>query len=266
MLDSYKRNINYLRISITDRCNLRCVYCMPEEGIIQISHDEILKFEEIAEIVKTAVQYGITKVRLTGGEPLVRKGVVDLVRMLASIPQIEDLALTTNGILLDRLALPLKEAGLMRVNVSLDTVEADTFTRITRGGKLEEVFRGITAAKEAGLSPIKINCVIQGSTEEPDALAVKAFCEAEGLIIRYIHQMNLENGYFTTVKGGDGGHCASCNRLRLTANGKLKPCLFNDMEFDVKTLGIEEAIRQAVGLKPERGTKNCSGHFFNIGG
>ena len=266
MLDSYKRNINYLRISITDRCNLRCVYCMPDEGIRQTSHDEILSFEAIHEIVRTAVQYGITKVRLTGGEPLVRKGVTDLVRMIASIPGIEDLALTTNGILLDKMAVSLKEAGLMRVNVSLDTIDPDSYRKITRGGDVQDVFKGIAAARAAGLSPIKINCVIQGSIEEEDARSVTAYCAAHDLQIRYIHQMDLENGYFTTVKGGDGGNCSSCNRLRLTANGKFKPCLFNDMEFDVKTLGTEEAIRQAIGLKPEKGTRNCSGHFFNIGG
>jgi cyclic pyranopterin phosphate synthase len=239
---------------------------MPEEGIHQISHDDILKFEEIHDIVRTAVKYGITKVRLTGGEPLVRKGVVDLVGMLSEIPGIEDLALTTNGILLDKYAQALKDAGLKRVNVSLDTIDPDSYTRITRGGKVEEVFRGIEAAKSAGLLPVKVNCVIKGSSQEEDAKAVAKYCLDHGLEIRYIHQMDLESGYFTTVKGGDGGNCASCNRLRLTANGRFKPCLFNDMEFDIRKIGVEEAIRQAIGLKPEKGTKNCSGHFFNIGG
>ncbi|HFB61706.1 MAG TPA: radical SAM protein, partial [Bacteroidetes bacterium] len=160
MLDRYNRKINYLRISVTDRCNLRCTYCMPASGIKLIPHDEIISFEEIREIVRQGVRDGISKVRLTGGEPLVRKGIVELVHMIASIPGVKDLAMTTNGILLEQFARPLAEAGLTRVNISLDTLSEKRYAEITRGGDIHKVFRGIEAARAAGLSPIKINCVV----------------------------------------------------------------------------------------------------------
>ena len=148
MLDRFNRNINYLRISVTDRCNLRCTYCMPECGVDLISHEEILTFEEITEIVRMGVKLGIDKVRITGGEPLVRRGVVDLVKMIAEIPGIDDFAMTTNGALLDQFAEPLKNAGLHRVNVSLDTLNPDRYKEITRVGDIKNVLVGIKAAKE----------------------------------------------------------------------------------------------------------------------
>ena len=266
MFDSYNRNISYLRISVTDRCNLRCTYCMPEEGVKMLHHEDILTYEEIVEIVKVAVHHGIRKVRITGGEPLVRKGISSLVAQLSAIPGVDDLAMTTNGIFLAKYAAELKQAGLMRINISMDTVDPEKFRQITRGGDITEVFSGIKAAREAGLSPIKINCVIQQSKEEPDAKEVAAYCLEQQLELRYIHQMNLKSGHFSVVEGGDGGHCASCNRLRLTADGKIKPCLFNDMEFNTRKLGAEKAILMAIGKKPASGTVNCSGHFYNIGG
>lgn len=266
MLDKFNRNINYLRISITDRCNLRCLYCMPEEGINLITHNEIITFEEINDFVKIAVDYGINKVRITGGEPLVRKGAVNLVKMLSDINGIKDLSITTNGILLENYAKDLFNAGLKRINISLDTINSQKYCSITRGGDINKVFRGIEAAKEAGLNPIKINCVIKESVDEIDAVEVKNYCLKNNLQVRFIHQMDLEKGNFTTVVGGDGGNCESCNRLRLTSNGKLKPCLFNDLELDIRKLGYEEAIKQAIFLKPECGTFNIKSNFYNIGG
>lgn len=266
MLDPFNRHINYLRISVTDRCNLRCRYCMPEDGVDMLSHDDILSFEEIVDLVKLSVSKGITKIRLTGGEPLVRKGIVDLVRKIAHVQGVEDLAMTTNGILLEQFADQLKEAGLNRVNISLDTLDPEKFAYITRGGDIQNVFDGIQAAKKAGLNPIKINCVVSNSSDEPDAAAVKTFCKANGLSIRYIHQMNLEDGTFSKVDGGEGGKCDSCNRLRLTADGSFKPCLFNESGFNIKDFGSEEALSKAINNKPKEGTKNKSGRFNQIGG
>ncbi len=266
MYDSFNRPINYLRISVTDRCNLRCRYCMPEEGIRQMSHDDILRFEEILEIVSVAVKLGINKIRITGGEPLVRKGITDLVKMIRGVEGVEDLALTTNGQLLSDYARTLKDNGLDRVNISLDTVDAEKYCYLTRGGDIEKVFRGIDAALEAGLHPVKINCVINGTIHDPDARKVAALGRQKGVEVRFIHQMDLKNGSYQRVEGGDGGHCEQCNRLRLTADGKIKPCLFNDLVFDTKILGIEKALLSAVRHKPAAGTINCSGHFYNIGG
>jgi len=266
MLDSFDRTINYLRISVTDRCNLRCKYCMPEEGVELMHHKDILSFEEIRDIVRICVRLGIDKVRITGGEPLVRKGIVDLVEMLAAIDGIKDLSMTTNGTLLSQFAVPLAKAGLHRVNISLDTLNHEKYREITRVGDIQNVLTGIEAAVEAGLTPIKINCVIKESREETDAREVEAFCSEHGFHVRFIKEMNLRSGVFSTVMGGDGGNCKSCNRLRLTANGKIKPCLFSDLEFDVRELGIEQAIIRAIGKKPESGTENLVNSFSNIGG
>jgi GTP 3',8-cyclase len=266
MLDRFKRNINYLRISVTDRCNLRCRYCMPCEEFIMLRHEDILSFDEIVEVVRQGVKMGIDKIRLTGGEPLVRRDIADLVGMIAAIPGINDLAMTTNGVLLEKFALPLAEAGLMRVNISLDTMDAGRFRILTSGGDLSMVIRGIEAARKAGIEPVKINCVIMGSTSEPDALAVKKFCQENNLEVRFIHQMNLGEGEFSVVEGGEGGNCAYCNRLRLTANGMIRPCLFSDLAFDVRKTGAEGAILAALGNKPAKGTVCKDNHFYNIGG
>ena len=266
MYDRFSRRINYLRVSVTDRCNLRCTYCMPEEGIKMLSHEDILTYEEIHEVIWLAVSMGIDKVRITGGEPLVRKGIVSFIGMVALIPGIKDLGLTTNGILLEEFARPLADAGLHRINISLDTMDPGRFKEITRGGELSRVLRGIEASRDAGLEPIKINCVIQNSSDEPDATAVREFCEANGLEARFIHQMNLGEGCFTIVENGHGGDCLKCNRLRLTANGRIRPCLFCDLEFDIRKLGIKQAIEAAIGLKPEKGTANTSDFFHTIGG
>lgn len=266
MFDRFNRKINYLRISVTDRCNLRCVYCMPAEGIQLLRHEDILCFDEILEVTKTAVDMGVDKVRVTGGEPLVRKGIVDLVRMLAAIPGINDLAMTTNGTLLHHFARPLAEAGLYRVNISLDTMDPDRYKRITRVGNLEDALRGIKAAKDAGLTPVKINCVVRKNSDEPDAQQVKKFAVDQGLEVRFIPQMNLETGEFGIVEGGEGGNCKKCNRLRLTSDGKIMPCLFSELGYDVRKLGAEKAIKLALGNKPRSGTVNQVSQFSNIGG
>lgn len=266
MLDRFNRNISYLRISVTDRCNLRCLYCMPEEGIHLMSHQEILTYEEIMEVVKESASMGITKIRITGGEPLVRKGISNLILMISKIPEITDLGLTTNGILLDKFSAELADAGLHRVNISLDTVNPEKFTRITRGGNIEDVFRGIEAAKKAKLDPIKINCVVRDSSTEKDAIEVKQFCTENGLAIRYIHEMDLATGGFSKVEGGSGGNCNLCNRLRLTANGIIKPCLFDNAGFSIRELGVSAALRKAIHVKPEKGTINSLNKFHNIGG
>ncbi len=266
MFDRYNRNINYLRVSVTDRCNLRCKYCMPEEGIRLTTHEKILSFEEIAEFTKIAVGQGIDKVRITGGEPLSRKHIVRLVRMLDAIPGIRDLSLTTNGILLADLAKPLKDAGLKRINISLDTMDPERYREITRCGDLRNVLQGIDAAESAGLLPIKINCVVSRSSDEPDARDVAAFCKRRNFNVRFIHQMNLEAGDYAVVEGGDGGNCKLCNKIRLSSDGNLRPCLFDDLSFNVRELGAEAAIRLALEAKPEFGTR-CNNHaFYMIGG
>lgn len=266
MYDRFSRNINYLRISVTDRCNLRCTYCMPQEGIPLVPHTDILTFDEITEFTRTAVRSGVSKVRITGGEPLVRKGIVTLVGMIAAIDGITDLSMTTNGILLKEYAAYLKKAGLHRVNISLDTIDPLKFREITLGGDVNDVLEGIIAAKSAGLFPVKINCVIKESKDEESAKGVTLFCKNNNLEIRYILQMDLVNGHFSTVDGGTGGDCKLCNRLRLTANGKLKPCLFSNIELDIRKLGFEEALKKAIESKPECGTTNDTGSFYNIGG
>ena len=266
MYDRFDRKINYLRISVTDRCNLRCTYCMPECGVDLISHKEVLSFEEILEFVKVSVGIGVDKIRITGGEPLVRKGIVDLVEMIAVVPGVKDLAMTTNGTLLEKFAKPLKQAGLQRVNISLDTLDPEKFSSITRVGEIKHVMAGINAAKEVGFDPIKINCVIKESPMEKDARMVAKFCKEKNLEVRFIKEMDLEEGVFSRVIGGDGGNCKSCNRLRLTANGKVKPCLFSDLEFDVRELGMEQAILRSIGRKPISGSENKINKFSNIGG
>lgn len=266
MFDRFNRPINYLRISVTDRCNLRCTYCMPEEGIRLMPHENILQFEEIVDVVRTAVSLGITKIRLTGGEPLVRKDIVTLVKMISEVEGILDFGLTTNGTLLDRFADDLAKAGLHRVNISLDSTDPEIYHKITRCGDLQNVMNGIEAAKKAGLTPVKINCVVQKSSSEPDALLVRNFCLDNDLEARFIPQMELETGCFSVVEGGTGGDCRNCSRLRLTADGKIKPCLFCNLEYDIRKLGIRNAILQAIDYKPEKGSLNINDRFHNIGG
>ena len=266
MFDRFSRRIDYLRISVTDRCNLRCDYCMPEEGQPLVRREDILSFEEIHEATRTMVEMGIEKVRLTGGEPLVRKDILVLVEMLAGIGGIRDLAMSTNGVLLAEIAHGLKKAGLHRVNVSLDTLDPAGFARITRGGKLERVLAGIEAAVSAGLTPVKLNCVVQRSSAEPDARAVAAFAEREGLEVRFIRKMDAANCRFWVVEGGRGGDCTRCNRLRLSSDGMVRPCLFSDLAFSVRRFGARRATEMAVEAKPAAGDTGRSVGLYEIGG
>ena len=266
MFDRFDRKINYLRISVTDRCNLRCRYCMPEDGLQMVDHSEILTLEEILEIARQAVEMGIDKIRLTGGEPLVRRNILFLVREIAAIRGLRDFGMTSNGILLVDMARPLVEAGLHRINISLDTLRPERYAEITRTGSLEKAVAGILAAKEAGFRKIKLNCVVRESSSEPDAVDVAAFAARHDLEVRFIRQMDLDKGEFWVVEGGTGGDCGLCNRLRLSCTGLITPCLFNDLEFSVKELGIREAITLAVEGKPAGGHRSRKNTFFGTGG
>jgi cyclic pyranopterin phosphate synthase len=266
MYDSYNREINYLRISVTDRCNLACSYCRPEQLVAASVRNEILDFEEITRIVQALVPMGITKIRLTGGEPLVRKGVDELVGMIAGTEGIREITMTTNGQLLAGMAGRLARAGLNRVNISLDTLDRKRYREITRGGELHRVIKGIDAAVKAGLSPVKINCVVTPDTTMEEMEALKSFCLVKELQIRFIRQMNLGAGKFWKVEGGEGGHCRICNRIRLTADGRFIPCLFSEKEFSIREHGILGAFTMAIAQKPERGRVNSRNTFYGIGG
>ncbi|MBI2830082.1 MAG: GTP 3',8-cyclase MoaA [Chloroflexi bacterium] len=303
--DSFQRPINYLRISVTDRCNLRCVYCMPPEGICLMPHSEILTYEEIYTITRAAAEMGIEKIRLTGGEPLVRPDLPKLVGMLAQINAIDDLSLTTNGTLLKKYARDLKAAGLRRVNISLDTLKPDRFEQITRGNKLKDVLEGIEAAREAGLNPVKLNMVVVAGLNDDELLDFARKTINEEWHIRFIEVMPYSgNGQastdfismsemrkrieslgslepcFHSVGNGPAKYfrfpnsrgtigfitplsehfCFDCNRLRLTSDGKLRPCLMAESEVDLKQPlrsgvsfeGLQELIKQAVLHKPEK--------------
>ena len=266
MIDPHGRDISYLRVSVTDRCNLRCRYCMPESGVKLLAHEDILSFEEIADVVGAAAEMGIRNVRLTGGEPLTRRGIVDLVRMIARIDSIDDLSMTTNATRLTEFALVLASAGLRRVNVSLDTLDPQRFSELTRGGDVAEVLAGIDAADAAGLTPIKLNCVVGELTTDDDVEAVQAFGRQRGLEVRLIRHMVFETGEFTVVEGGTGGDCPRCNRLRLSSDGHIRPCLFSDVSFSVRQLGAAEALHQAVEAKPDAGGPCEHNWMHGIGG
>ncbi len=298
--DSFQRPIDYLRISITDRCNLRCVYCMPPEGIQLMPRNDILSYEEIYTIARAAADLGIKKIRLTGGEPLVRLGVARLVRMLAQIEPFDDISLTTNGTLLKSQAAELKKAGLRRVNISLDTLKPERFKLITLGNRLENVLEGIEAAKLAGLSPVKINTVVIAGVNDDELADFARKTIDDGWHVRFIELMpfTLKSQTFVSVnemkerlefigklepclpgvgngpakyyrfpgaKGSIGfitpvseHFCFQCNRLRLTADGKLKPCLLAEDEIDLReplrngtsAEGLKELIKEAVSRKP----------------
>ena len=291
MKDQYSRDITYLRVSITDLCNLRCRYCMPD-GICQKRHEDILSFEEIEEIVAAAAQLGVKKVRVTGGEPLVRCGCVELCRMIASVPGIEEVDLTTNGTLLGKYARELKAAGVRRVNISIDSLDAEKYAWITGGGCLSDALEGVRAAQEAELLPVKLNCVLIGGFNDDEIPAFAELTRDEPLELRFIELMPMggrfgPNAYLpggavlervpalvpVSDRGGvarlyrlpDGKgrvglispisrhFCASCNRLRLTSEGALKPCLHSDQEIRVRGKHGEElleTLRQAIYAKP----------------
>jgi cyclic pyranopterin phosphate synthase len=207
----------------------------------------------------------VTKVRITGGEPLVRRRIVGLVKKIAHIGGIEDFGMTTNAIALPEFAQPLFDAGLHRLNVSLDTVDPHRYRELTRCGELHDAVNGIDAAIAAGFNPIKLNCVIEESSNEPDARSVAAFGATRGLPVRFIRKMNLATGEFWQVEGGEGGRCSTCSRLRLSSDGKLYPCLFSDLSYDVRELGIEQAIHLALEGKPQSGQR-ATREFSTLGG
>ena len=280
LIDSFNRPINYLRMSITDRCNLRCIYCMPKEGLSLIGHDDILRYEELLRIAGIVVKKGVTKIRITGGEPLVRKGVVQFVSALSGIAGVQDLSMTTNGLMLSEAALPLRSAGLKRLNISLDSLNPEKYRKITRGGDISQLIAGIKRAQEAGFSPIKINVVVIRGINDDEITAFAKLSLEKNLHIRFIEYMpvGMENGWeqkqfvateeiqqrvktigplielpsdngsgpahMYTIAGAQGKlgfisalsdhFCATCNRLRLTPDGKLRTCLFSDAEVDLK--------------------------------
>ncbi len=300
MKDTLGRKINYLRVSITDLCNLRCKYCMPEEGVEKVCHNQILSLEETFQVIKASVELGVNKIRLTGGEPLIRKGVINLVNQIASLPGVDDLALTTNGLLLKKYARDLKNAGLNRVNISLDTLNEEKFKQITRGGSLKLVLEGIEAAKEVGLLPIKLNTVVIGGFND-DEIERFAQLTMEGIEVRFIELMPIgqaadwaksnfisndavkdkikdltpvynedisspakyyklpnATGKIGFINPISNHFCKNCNRIRLTADGKIKPCLHSNQEIDIKTLlregkqDIKEVIKTAILEKPNQ--------------
>lgn len=304
-IDSYGRKIDYLRISLTDRCNLRCIYCMPAEGVKQVEHDEILRYEEIARISQIAAEIGIRKIRLTGGEPLVRKNLSRLVEMLSSIPQIEEISMTTNGMGLAQHAQTLANVGLNRVNISLDTMKPERFKKVTRLGNLSKVWKGIYAAEDAGLTPIKLNVIPMSGINDDEIVDFALLTMSHSWAVRFIELMKfpdnqiMRNLYFMPAdkvleklsslkiyplqKSSSPGNgparyyklpdatgeigiispvtqhfCHSCNRIRLTANGKLRPCLLSDKEIDIKTAlrngasddQLREILRYTIKHKP----------------
>jgi len=314
MLDQFDREINYLRVSITDRCNLRCVYCRPKEGISLKGHDDILRYEEIIRVVSQAVKMGMIKVRLTGGEPLARRGFVEFARDLKKIKGLQDISLTTNGILLDRYAAAIYEAGITRINISLDSLNKDKYFQITRGGNLDDVFRGIAVAEKVGFYPIKINVVVMNGFNDNEVLNFAQLAVTKPFQIRFIEIMPISdvnadqpkdflsaNVLFNIIrnhvkleplagkrsksdgpaklykiKGGLGEigfinpvsdhFCSTCNRLRLTADGKLRACLLKDAEIDLHEAlsrrcdddELAALIRQAILLKPEKHDLDCT--------
>ena len=295
MKDLFGREIYYLRLSVTDLCNLRCVYCMPESGIEKRCHSDILSVEEIEEIVRASVKCGIRKVRVTGGEPLVRNGIVDICRRIAAIPEIEELCMTTNGTLLPRYAKALKNAGVKRLNISLDTLSEETYAMITRCGRLEDAMAGINAALDAGFDNIKINTVLIGGVNDMEIRSLLELTREKSINVRFIELMPIgecagwsherfagnsrvleaapelaevgSSGVATLYRlpGGTGtvglispisSHfCPTCNRIRVTADGKLKPCLHSAEEVSLRGLhgdALVDAIRQSVACKPRR--------------
>jgi len=268
LFDRFNRRINYLRVSVTDRCNLRCIYCMPAGGIPWRPPEEILSYEQIAQVVAVGVELGITRVRLTGGEPLVRQGIVTLVALLKEIKGLEEVALTTNGILLPQLARPLKEAGLDRLNISLDSLQAERYRFITRGGKLSRALAGIEAARAAGFTGTKINMVLIPGVNTDELAAMEEFCRQRGLVLQRINHYSLDDheSCFSHFRAERPPLCEKCNRLRLTADGRLKPCLFSNVEIPVDFQDIAASLKKAVNLKPRHGLSCSNRGNWEIGG
>jgi cyclic pyranopterin phosphate synthase len=271
MQDAFGRRITYLRVSITDRCNLRCLYCVPEERIRWVPREERLRFEEVRDFVCEAAAMGITKVRITGGEPLIRRDIVRFVEMLSAVPGIAERVMTTNGIFLAPLAKALKGAGLGRVNISMDSLDPARYARITGGGDLNAVLAGIAAAQEADLNPVKINFVILPGVNEDEIGPMAGFCRERGLIIQLIEAMDLRGARNPALRfhmATRPGPCEECNKLRLTCDGRLMPCLFSDLCVNIRDYRgrYREALAASVALKPERGGEFCHVGMNRIGG
>jgi cyclic pyranopterin phosphate synthase len=304
MTDGFGRQIEYLRISVTDKCNLRCVYCMPVEGLPWLKRDELLTYEEIADLVRIMATMGLRRVRLTGGEPLVRQDIVRLVEMIAAVDGIEDISLTTNAVLLDRMAADLRTAGVNRINVSLDSLQPDRVDAIARRpGSYEKIMAGLEAAERAGFDPIKINTVLMRGQNDDEVPAFAELTRLHPWHIRFIEIMpteaNLdlsadstltceealekvrEVGELEPVDGPEGNgparyyrfagapgtigvitpmshtFCDQCNRLRLTADGQLRPCLFGEIQTNLRDPlrageAIEPLVQETLRIKPER--------------
>ena len=265
MYDSYNRRIDYLRISVTDKCNLRCRYCMPEEGVPVRGHGEFLSFEQISAVVRAAVGLGVTKVRLTGGEPLVKRGIVDLVGMLHGIAGLRHLAMTTNGTLLTRYAGDLKAAGLDSLNISLDTLDPQRYRRLTRGGEIRSVLAGIDAAAVHRF-PVKINTVVLEDTSEQEIEGLRRFCSERGLKLQLINHYDLAAEKRDDYRYDRPPRCEECNRIRLLADGTLKPCLHSDQEIPVDMNDIEGSLLETVARKPARGQACTVRNMMEIGG
>lgn len=293
MLDGEGRLIEYLRLSVTDRCNCRCTYCMPAGGVPMLGHKDILSFEELTEVVAACAQLGVRKVRLTGGEPLVRRGLPELVRMIRAVPGVEELAMTTNATLLAPVAAELREAGLDRLNVSLDTLDPELYGRITRGGRLKDALCGLEAAREAGFTHTKINCVLMGGVNDADVPRLAELARTEPIDVRFIELMpmgpcagwpkarfipaetvleavpGLEplrrdgvaelwhapgwEGNVGLIRPMSHRFCDGCSRIRVTADGRLKPCLHSAAEIPLRGLHGEALLaelRRGIAAKP----------------
>jgi cyclic pyranopterin phosphate synthase len=268
MLDRFDRKIDYLRISVTDRCNLRCTYCMPEEGVPPRSHFDILSYEKMVAVAREAIGLGIKKIRLTGGEPLVRKEVLSLVKQLRQLQGLAELTLTTNGALLETMALPLKEAGIDRLNISLDTLIPSKYRELTRCGDIERVLQGVDAVIRARFRDTKINMVVIPGFNTDEVENMRAFCREKGFTLQRINHYSLSD-----IRSIDRDYaaerplkCSRCNRIRLTADGKLKPCLFSDLEIPLDFNNLKASLIEAIRSKPEAGTCNSSRPNWQIGG
>ncbi|MCP5051282.1 MAG: radical SAM protein [bacterium] len=267
MFDKYNRQITYMRISVTDRCNLRCTYCMPEKVIFK-DKKEILSYEQIMEVAQVAVSLGIKKIRFTGGEPLARKEIISLIADIRKLRGLEELALTTNGTLLDKMARPLKEAGLDRINISMDTLMPEKFKAISRWGSLSDVLKGIDATIDAGFKNTKINMVLKPNWNAGEVDDMKAFCQRKGLRLQRINHYSLDD-IKTIDRRWEAERplpCIMCDRIRLTADGKLKPCLFNNLEIPLDFNNLKESLTQAIRRKPKEGTTNTTTGNWQIGG
>lgn len=294
MIDTFGRSITYLRISVTELCNLRCRYCMPEEGVCKKNHADMLTEDEMIQAVEAAASLGITKLRVTGGEPLVKKNIVSICRRAAQVPGIREVCLTTNGVLLPELARPLREAGVSRVNLSIDTLDPQKYAYITRNGALDDFWRGFHAALDAGFQKIKLNAVLVGGFNDDEIVPLAELTRQYPVDMRFIEMMPMydsgdfdANAYIPYTRvlevlkdaepvARDGGvaklyrlpgargniglispvsahFCGECNRIRLTADGRIKPCLHSGVEYPLKGLsyeGMRAQLQKAILEKP----------------